>query len=741
MSLVEWRSEDRQLHLANGRLSLVLGVHDDGSLGQLHLGAPLATGRSYRHLVPRGWAGFSNRLGDPIALDVPTPGSGDFRMPALVVEQADGSSVLELRYREHRIAAGKPALDGLPATYVEADDEAETVEIDLADDRSGLVVTVAWTIFRDRPVLARSVRVRNDGAAAVRLDTVMSLSLDLPDARWTLVHLAGAWARERHVVERPLVPGRHAISSRRGTSSAAHNPFLALRRAATTEEHGEVLAASLVYSGNFLGEVEVEPYGTTRLRLGIDPDTTSWSLAAGASFQAPEAIVVWTADGLGAMSDALHGLFRSRLARGVWRDRPRPILVNNWEGTYFDFDEERLVAMATVARDLGIELFVLDDGWFGRRDRDDSSLGDWFVDRRKLPNGIDGLSRRIADLGLRFGIWIEPEMVSEQSELFAAHPDWAFHVPGRPRTEGRRQLVLDLGRPEVVDHLTGVLSDLLASGPISYIKWDMNRWVTEPWSGVLPPERQGEAFHRHILGVYELYRRLTTGFPDVLFESCASGGERFDPGMLAFAPQAWTSDDTDAIERIRIQWGTSLPYPQSAMGAHVSAVPNHQTGRVTPIATRAAVAFFGAFGYELDPTALSDDERAAVRDQVAFYKAHRELIQFGRFVRVRSPFEGDGNEAAWMVVSEDRRRAIVAWFRLLNRPNPPVDRIRLRGLAADLDYRTSVWPAAGDPISRVNALTRRGDDLMANGLLFDVERHESSVIGDFWSRLFVLEAE
>jgi alpha-galactosidase len=740
VTLVEWRPEDRQWHLANGRLSLVLGVHDDGSLGLLHLGGPLARGRSYRHLVPRGWAGFSNRLADPIALEVPTPGSGDFRVPALVVEQPDGSSVLELRYREHRTAAGKPDLGALPSTYVEADDEAETLEIDLADERSALVVTVAWTIFRDRPVLTRSICVRNDGADRLDLRTVMSLSLDLPDSGWTLVHLAGAWARERHLIERPLVPGRQSIASVRGSSSNAHNPFLALRRASTTEAHGEVLATTLVYSGNFLGEVEVEAYGTSRLRLGINPETFSWALEPGSTFQAPEAVVVWTPDGLGAMSDAFHTLFRERLARGFWRDRPRPILVNNWEGTYFDFDEERLVAIATVARDLGIELFVLDDGWFGKRDTDDSSLGDWFVDRRKLPNGIDGLSRRIADLGLRFGIWIEPEMVSRRSELFAAHPDWAFQVPGRPLTEGRQQLVLDLGRPEVVDHLTGVLSELLASGPISYIKWDMNRWVTEPWSGALPADRQGEAFHRHILGVYELYRRLTSHFPEVLFESCASGGDRFDAGMLAFAPQAWTSDDTDAIERLAIQWGSSLAYPQSSMGAHVSASPNHQTGRHTPISTRAAVAFFGAFGYELDTTALTAEERDAVRDQVAFFKEQRELFQFGRFVRLRSPFEGDGNETGWMVVSEDRRRAIVGWYRVLNHANPRPARLVPRGLVPELDYRIRVWPAVDDAVTRANALTRRGDDLQAAGLLFDVERHSAMELGDFWSRLFVLEA-
>jgi alpha-galactosidase len=740
MSLIEWREADRQLHLANGHLSYILAIHEQGALGLLHMGAPLATGRSYRHLAVRPFRGFANRLGDPVALECPTPGSGDFRVPGLVVEQPDGSTVLELAYRSHRIRPGKPPIPGLPATYVEADEEAETLEIDLADERSGLLVTLSYTIFRDVAALARSITLRNEGPADLRVATAMSLVLDLPDSGWDLVHLAGAWARERHVVERRLVPGRHAISSGRGTSSAAHNPFVALRRPATTEAHGEALAVALVYSGNFLAEVEVEPYGTMRLRMGINPETFGWALAPGGELSTPEAVLVWTADGLGAMSDAFHRLFRRRLARGVWRDRPRPILVNNWEGTYYDFDEDRLVAMAEVARDLGIELFVLDDGWFGQRDAEDSSLGDWFVDRRKLPNGLDGLGRRITDLGLAFGLWIEPEMVSERSELFAAHPDWAVGIPGRPRTESRQQLVLDLGRPEVVDHLAGAIAAILGSAPISYVKWDMNRWLSEPWSAALPADRQGEFFHRHILGVYELYRRLTTAFPDILFESCASGGERFDAGMLAFAPQGWTSDDTDAIERLAIQWGTSLAYPVSSMGAHVSAVPNHQTGRVMPLASRAAVAFFGLLGYELDTMALTSVERDEVRGQVRFYKEHRELLQFGRFVRLRSPFEGDGNTTAWMSVSDDRSRAVVGWYRTLSRPTPRPDRMPLRGLDPDRDYRVSAWPVADDTIGRANAYVRRGDDLEATGLLFDVGRHEAAGLGDFWARLFVLEA-
>ena len=377
-------------------------------------------------------------------------------MPALTVELADGSGVLELVYVEHRVRAGKPGRppeDGLPVTYVESDEEAETLEIVLADERSGLAVELSYTVFGDRPVVARSTRIRNNGAAAVRLTGVMSATLDLPDARWELVQLSGAWARENHVITSPLRPGRQSVGSDRGTSSAMHNPFIALRRATTTEADGEVIGFSLVYSGNFIAEAEVDPFDTTRVRIGISPNTFSWTLEPGAAFATPEAIVVHSTTGLGGMSDALHGLYRERLARGTWRDAPRPVLINNWEATYFGFDEAKLLGIASSARDLGVELFVLDDGWFGERDSDDSSLGDWVVDRRKLPDGLDGLGAKVEALGLRFGIWIEPEMVSQRSRLFEAHPDWAVGVPGRPRTESRQQLVLDLSRPEIVDHL------------------------------------------------------------------------------------------------------------------------------------------------------------------------------------------------------------------------------------------------------------------------------------------------
>jgi alpha-galactosidase len=736
-----WDPATNELHLHNGRVSYVARVLEDGSLGHLHFGAPLAPGRSYAHLARRSFHGFTNRLGDPVAREYPTGGSGDFRVPALVVEPADGSPVLHLAYRGHRVLPGKPALPGLPATYAEDDGEASTVEVLLTDEPSGVEVSLRYSIFDAYPAIVRSATIRNGGTAPVRVRCAMSAVLDLPDAAWELVTLDGAWSRERHVASRPLAPGRQSVGSGRGTSSAEHNPFIALHRPATTEEHGEAFGFSLVYSGNFRAEAEVDSFGTARVRIGIAPDGFAWTLAPGEELATPEAVLVYSGTGLDDLSAAYHGLFGKRLARGPWRDRPRPVLLNSWEGVYFDFDEDTLVEMASAARDLGVELFVLDDGWFGERDDDTSSLGDWFVDRRKLPGGLEAVARRVRDLGLEFGLWIEPEMVNPRSRLFEAHPDWAIGVPGRPRTESRQQLVLDLSRPEVVDHLFGMLRDVLASAPISYVKWDMNRSLTEPYSAALPPDRQGELFHRHILGAYDLWRRLTEAFPEVLFESCASGGARFDPGLLAFAPQAWTSDDTDAIERLTIQWGTSLAYPLSSMGAHVSAVPNHQVGRVTPLATRAAVAFFGVFGYELDPRHLGEADRAAVRDQVAFYTAHRDVLQFGRFHRLRSPFEGDRNAAAWMSVAPDRGRAVVGWYRILNRADPGPERLRLRGLDPDRRYRVTPWPPTGDRFEQINALVRGGDDLMHVGLFFEATRHEAPAIGDFHARVFALDAE
>jgi alpha-galactosidase len=737
---IEWNQESREFHLRNDRVSYVVRVLENGWLGNLYFGTRLTEGRSYAHLVPGEFLGFANRVGEPVPLEYPSGGSGDFRIPALEIELPDGSGVLDLRYASHRILPGKPAIPGLPSTYVEVGGEAETLEVTLTDAVAQIEVRLLYTIFRDRPVVIRGARIVNTGTAPVIVRGAMSASLDLPDSGWQLITLSGDWGRERHVKRHAIRPGRQSVSSLRGASSAQHNPFVALARPSTTEEAGEAIGVSLAYSGNFLAEVEVESFGTARVRAGINPEGFSWLLEPGAEFATPEAILAFSAGGLGELSDAYHRLFRERMARGSWRDKPRPIVINNWEATYFDFDEPKLLAIDTAAKDMGIEMFALDDGWFGRRDDDSSSLGDWKVNTSKLPGGLDSVARKVEALGMRFGIWIEPEMVSRRSDLFTEHPDWTIGIPSRPRTESRNQYVLDMSRPEVVDYLFDALSAILGSAPISYVKWDMNRNITEPFSPTLPAWRQGEFFHRYILGVYSLYDRLTKAFPGILFESCASGGARFDAGMLAFAPQAWTSDDTDAIERLKIQWGTSMAYPLSSMAAHVSAVPNHQVGRLTPLATRAAVAIFGVFGYELDPTVLSADESAEVAAQVAFYKQWRELFQRGRFHRLISPFEGDRDEAAWMTVADDARSAVVACYRILNRPNSGPERLRLRGLDAAASYRVSIWPAAaGDDDAVPSPIVLGGDVLMAAGLVMEGAR-ESATQGDFRARLYVLES-
>ena len=739
---ITFEAQSRTFHLHNEHISYVMRVLENGALGHLYFGGPLSAKKSYGHLSGREYLGLANRLGEPVPLECPTRGIGDFRVPALIVDQPNGSDTLDPRFVSHRVFAGKTAIPGLPSTYVQGYDEAETLEILLVDTPASLEVRLFFAIYANRPVVARSVRLRNVGTEPLTVECAMSATLDLPDSDWELVHLSGAWARECHVRTRRLEAGSQSIASLRGASGHQHNPFLALKRAATTEESGEAYGLSLVYSGNFLAEAEVDQFETTRLRIGINPEAFSWTLEPGAEFCTPEAVLAYSEAGLGQLSDAYHSLYRDRLARGVWRDAPRPIVINNWEATYFDFDEARLLEIATAAQGMGIELFVLDDGWFGRRDSDTTSLGDWTANKAKLPGGVEGLARQIEALGMRFGIWIEPEMVSQRSQLYAEHADWVVGVPTRPNTEGRNQLVLDMSRREVVDHLFDVLSDLLGRAPISYVKWDMNRNITEPFSPSLPAHRQGEFFHRYILGTYDLYERLGRAFPQVLFESCAGGGGRFDPGLLPFAPQAWTSDDTDAVERLRIQWGTSLCYPISSMAAHVSAVPNHQTGRIAPIATRAAVAFFGVLGYELDPGALADEERAAVTDQIAYYKARRELFQRGRLVRLRSPFAGDGNEAAWMTVSADSRRAVAGHYRILNRPNRGPERLRLRGLDPKASYRVSVWPAGDDAVARANTGIRGGDELMRVGLLVASENPtDSRMVGDFTARLFDLEAE
>lgn len=691
---IVYHEDEKVFHLQANQTSYIFQVTEFGHLAHLYWGRKISADgsasvllqRTFRTFTPiYGRAGLDYSL-DTLPQELPAYGNSDLRFPAYRVEQEDGSTVTDLVYKSFRIFAGKPALEGLPAVYVEREDEAHTLEIELVDPSIGLTAVLTYTVYESFDAMTRSLRFVNGGEGDLKLVRAMSMCIDFQDDDFDMIHLSGSWARERDVERRPLFPGIQAVESRRGASSHQHNPFLALARKETTENQGDVYGISFVYSGNFLAQVEVDQFRTARVAVGIHPFDFAWRLVPGESFQTPEAVLVYSAAGLGAMSRTFHKLYRTRLARGAYRDKVRPILVNNWEATYFDFDADKIEAIARAGSELGIELFVLDDGWFGRRNDDTTSLGDWFVDRSKLPGGLEDVAQRVNRLGMKFGLWFEPEMVSPDSDLYRAHPDWCLHVPNRHRSEARQQLILDFSREDVCDAMIERIGNILDSAPIGYVKWDMNRHMTEIGSAALPAERQRETAHRYMLGLYRVMEYLTSRFPDVLFESCSGGGGRFDPGILYYMPQTWTSDNTDAVSRLRIQYGTSLAYPISAMGAHVSAVPNHQTHRITPLRTRGDAAMSGNLGYELDLTKLSEEEKQEVRLQVETYKANRELIQFGEFYRLLSPFEHNGT--AWMFVSEDRAEALVFYFRVLAQANAPfAKRLRLDGLDPARTYR------------------------------------------------------
>lgn len=657
-----YNEKTREFHLYNQEISYIIKILDNDQPGQLYYGKRLTHREDFSHLFeyamrdmsPYAFEGNSTFSLENIKQEYPTFGCGDMRFPAYEIERENGSHVVEFVYKEHKIYNGKPKLEGLPATYVESDDEAQTLELVLEDTSINTRIVLLYTIYEAFPVIARSVRFECDSDEKITLLSAMSACVDLPDKDYEMIDLAGVWARERHVRRHKLDYGIQSIYSMRGCSSYQFNPFLALARENADEFQGQVYGFSLVYSGNFLAQTEVDNYDTARVLMGIHPNGFKWTLGKGESFQTPEMVMVYSEAGLNGMSQTFHKLYRTRLARGTWRDKVRPILINSWEAFYFDFDAPKLLGLADAATDLGMELFVLDDGWFGKRDDSTSSLGDWYPNEEKLKGTLKELAEKINAKGLKFGLWIEPEMTNKDSDLYRAHPDWLLAEQGKRICHSRTQYVLDFSKKEVREYIGDMLENLLAEVPVSYIKWDMNRTFSEVFSNGNDREYQGKVCHKYILGVYELYERLTSRFPHVLFESCASGGARFDPGMLYYAPQGWTSDDTDAIERLKIQYGTSMVYPVSCMGSHVSASPNHQTNRVTPIETRADVAYFGTFGYELDLLKLGEEDKAEIRRQIAFMKEKRDLIQKGTFYRLKSPFEG--NETAWMIVSEDQRR-------------------------------------------------------------------------------------
>lgn len=728
---IVFHEKAKQFHLYNDTVSYIIKVLDNGMLGNLHYGKRVHDREDFSYIFEdknRPSNVWSIDKGEGLGLqhikqEYAAPGIGDFRDTAFMIMQENGSHVSRFIYSSHSIYNGKKPLPNLPATYVESKEEATSIDITLYDGVTDTELILTYTIYNDLPVITRSARFVQKGEAHIRLTKALSLCMDLPDRNYEMIQLSGAWSRERQIKTRKLEQGIQSISSIRGASSAEHNPFLALKRPNTDEFSGEVYGFSFVYSGNFLAEVEVTTHDQTRVLMGIHPYCFEWPLDKDVYFQTPEVVMVYSTDGLNGMSQVYHKLYASRLARGQWRDKERPILINNWEATYFDFTEFDILRIASKAKEVGVELFVLDDGWFGSRTYDDKGLGDWYPNKDKLPNGIAGLSRQVEDMGMKFGLWIEPEMVNKNSDLYRAHPDWIISTPDRFESPCRTQHILDFSRKEVVDNIFEQLDKVISESRISYIKWDMNRYMSECYSRAADEKHQGTIMHRYILGVYDLYERLTKKYPEILFESCASGGSRFDPGMLYYAPQAWCSDDTDGAERMKIQYGTSLVYPIRSIGAHVSAVPNHQMNRVTPISTRANVAFFGAFGYEVDINKFTAEEVEMVKEQIAYYKIHRKLIQQGVFYRLLSPFEG--NDTAWIVVSEDKSEALAAFYQTLNKVNDSWLRLKLQGLDENTLYEVKYWD---------KTLTLYGDELMNMGL--PIDRYMlTKIAGDFASVL------
>ncbi|TCS80451.1 alpha-galactosidase [Pectinatus cerevisiiphilus] len=727
-------------HLQTDNTSYVFQVMENGELGQLYYGKkihvrpqyPDLTIREQRNITPAWKLDKPDFQLDVLKQEYASFGKGDFRYPAYKLVLKDGSRISEFGYDRYEKRKGKQRLPALPSTFDEIGDDAETLTIFMEDKMAKLELKIVYSVFPHQDVIVRSACFVNSSETAVHLATAYSVQLDLPDDRYDLLQFSGSWARERHLLRTPLRPGVQSVGSLRTASSAQHNPFMMLARPETNEDSGEVFGFNLIYSGNFLDQVEVDQFSTARILIGINPAEFSWNLTPGQSFQTPECVLSYTAEGMNRLSQQLARFYRRHLLPARFAEKNRPILINNWEATYFDFNEDKLLGIASKAKDLGIELFVLDDGWFGKRNDDTTSLGDWFTDDAKFPLGLGHFAKQLHAMQLAFGLWFEPEMISLDSKLYRQHPEWVIHVPGRSMSPGRNQFVLDFTRQEVIDYLFAAISKIIEGTQLDYIKWDMNRHITEMFSTQLAAEQQLEMPHRYILGVYQLYERLTSKFPHVLFESCASGGGRFDLGMMYYAPQAWTSDDTDAVERMFIQFGTSYGYPQSMMGAHISDVPNGQTGRMTPMATRAAVAFFGIFGYELDITKLSIQEISQLQDQVKFYKKYRRLFQFGTLYRIDNPFVNGGNVMSWQVVSDDRRQSIACRYQILNHANPAYKRIYFKGLLPDQKYTVN------------NSVERfYGDELMNAGLfvrqLIDACKCASASV-DFHAALFVIEA-
>ena len=726
---VTFNEEKKIFRLDTEKSTYVMGVSPEGFLGHIYYGDRLfmeADNYLLRMEEPPYTPSVNKReksaFLDFFPMEYPTGGIGDYRESCLNIRNAAGNMGCELHYTGHEIYKGKKGLKGLPASFA-TEDEAETLEITLKDADLDLEVVLSYTAFEKENVITRSVRVQNQGKEDLRIEKILSACLDMDNENFSMLSLHGTWARERHIQTGELHYGKQVISSARGESSHQEHPFIALVTNGTEQENGKVYAMHFVYSGNFMAETELCQFDNLRMTMGINPEEFSWLLTPGEEFQAPEVVIVYSGNGLGAMTRSYHDFYRNHLIRSKFKYEKRPILINNWEATYFDFNTDKLLDIAREAKKCGIEMLVMDDGWFGKRNSDNCSLGDWKVNEEKITGGLKHLVDEVNKIGLQFGIWFEPEMISPDSDLYRAHPDWAIQIQGREATQSRNQYVLDLSRPEVRDYAYECVASVLRSANIAYVKWDMNRQLSDLGSSYLPKERQQELFHRYVLGVYELQERLVTEFPDLLLENCSGGGARFDPGMLYYSPQIWCSYNTDAVERLMIQEGSALIYPLSVIGAHVSDCPNHSVGRVTPFETRGHVALAGTFGYELDITKIPEEDRALIPEQTATYNKYRHLIQQGEYYRIASYRENHKYDC-WALSSQDKKEVLVTYVQVLGVPNSHSRKVFLRGFDPKVTYRLEGTEE-----------TYTGEMLMKGGFLM------KDFWGDFKSRLYHFTAK
>lgn len=662
-------------------------------------------------------------------------GVGDYRESSIRVKTEKGQEAVLLTYVSHEIYKGKKKLEGLPATFG-SEEEVTTLEITCEDKAIGLKAVLSYSVFEDTDAIARNIKLINAGDDKLTVKKVMSACMDMDNRDYEMITLHGSWARERHMQRKVIGYGKSSVSSVRGETGHQDQPFMAILEKTATQTSGDVYGINLAYSGNFRVMAEVNQFDMVRVMCGIEPENFSWVLEKGESFQAPEALLVYSAEGLGGMSRSYHELYRKHMIRSPYKDKKRPILINNWEGTYFDFDETKLLNIAKDAAALGVEMLVMDDGWFGNRYDDNRALGDWVVNEEKLKGGLKKLVDEVNALGMDFGIWFEPEMISPDSDLYRAHPDWAIAIPDRTPGLARNQFVLDVSRKEVRDYILDMMFKVLHSANIKYVKWDMNRPLSDVGSAVLAAERQGELSHRYVLGMYEMQERLLQEFPDLLLENCSGGGARFDPGMLYYSPQIWTSDDTDAIERLQIQEGTALIYPLSTMGAHVSVCPNHTVGRNTPFDTRGYVALAGTFGYELDMTKLSEEDKQMVKKQTRMYHQFNDIVREGDYYRIASYGENHLYDC-FQVVSKDKKKSLVFYVQVLNEANKKSRILRLQGLSSEMTYAVKELTMEGDmsePIVKDTGKVFGGELLMNAGLGFE------RMWGDYRAKVVFVEA-